>query len=111
MLWEDFQEACKLQVKTSTADGQGGFVTSLADGDSFDASIVKKTSPEERVAEKRGVLATYIVTTATKMLLYNNIFKRVSDGKLFRVTSNYTDSKPPAMASFDFYQVTAEEYE
>jgi hypothetical protein len=110
VLWEDFKQQCKMQTKTSVADGQGGFVVTFTDGDTFDASIVKNSSPQERVAEKQGVSATYTVTTPEKQLHYYDIFKRVSDGKLFRVTSNFEDSRPPERASFGFYQVTAEEY-
>ena len=37
--------------------------------------------------------------------------KRVSDGKVFRVTSDGDDVITPPFATFSFHQVTAEEWE
>ena len=54
---------------------------------------------------------TYTVTVPYNVKLeYNNLFKRVEDGKIFRVTSDSVDVKTPSVATFSFKQVTAEEY-
>lgn len=110
-LWEEFQEICTMKNKNSVPDGQGGFNTVWSDGASFMAAITKDTSVEAMIAEKQGVTALYTITTSTSSRLeYHDVFKRNSDGTIFRVTSNYNDTKPPKRASFSFYQVTAEEW-
>ena len=43
------------------------------------------------------------------MLSYNDIFKRKSDGKIFRVTSDGDDKYTPDSAILNMRQVTAEE--
>ena len=66
---------------------------------------------QARTAEKQGVTALYTVTTRKAMnLQYHDIFRRSSDNKVFRVTSDGDDKKTPASASLDIRQVSAEEY-
>ena len=78
----------------------------------FDAAIVKDTSLEARIAEKEGLTNTYTVTTSPNAALeFHDVFKRVRDGQVFRVTSNGDDVRPPSVATFDFEQVSAEEWE
>ena len=97
---------------TSVSDGQGGITTTWSDGETFEAAIVKNTTAAERIAEKQGVKASYTITTpSTVSLKFHDIFKRNSDSKLFIVTSDATDSKPPAVATFEFNQVNAEEWD
>ena len=112
MLWETFLTNCTKQSKSTVSDGQGGVVTTWATGDTFKAAIVKNSTAVERVAEKQGVKASYTVTTpADVMLQFHDIFKRNADNKMFIVTSNSVDSKPPQVASFAFNQVSAEEWD
>lgn len=111
-LWEEFQEICTMKNKTTVADGQGGFITTWENGAEFMAAVVKSNSIEARIAEKQGVTEVYTVTTnTTAQLEYHDVFMRNSDGKLFRVTSNFRDTQPPKSSSFKFYQVTAEAWE
>ncbi len=44
-------------------------------------------------------------------LEYHEVFKRLRDGKFFRVTSDGDDKHTPASASLNMRQVTAEEWE
>ncbi|MBR4266485.1 MAG: hypothetical protein IKQ46_10575 [Bacteroidales bacterium] len=111
MLWENFLTDCITQIKSTVSDGQGGVTTSWEDGTTFTAAIVKDTSTADRIAEKQGVTASYTVTTpVTTLLKFHDIFKRKSDNKLFIVTSDYIDTKPPNCASFEFWQVSAKEW-
>ena len=41
---------------------------------------------------------------------YHSVFKRLSDGRVFRVTSNPQDKQTPMGATFSFAYVTAEEW-
>jgi hypothetical protein len=51
------------------------------------------------------------VTTPKAMnLQYHDVFRRVEDGKIFRVTSDGDDNATPSRSTFQVRQVTAEEY-
>lgn len=110
-LLEDALEKCVMLDKTTVADGYGGYISSYAEGASFNAAIVFDTSMEARLAERQGVKSLYTVTTSRAMnLQYHDIFKRVSDGKIFRVTSDGDDKFTPPSTALDMRQVTAEEW-
>lgn len=110
-LLSDAMETCVKLNKQTTSDGYGGYIDSWTDGAEFDAAIVFNTSMEARVGEKQGVTSLYTVTTPKSLTLeYHDIFRRVSDGKIFRVTSDGDDSYTPSSATLDMRQVTAEEY-
>ena len=66
---------------------------------------------EARVADKQGVTSLYTVTTRKNMTLeYHDVFRRIRDGKIFRVTSDGDDKHTPASANLNMRQVTAEEW-
>ena len=112
MLWETFFTDCTTQTKTTVSDGQGGVTATWANGSTFKAAIVKNMTAFERIAEKQGVKASYTITTPTTTTLkFHDVFKRDSDSKKFIVMSNAVDSQPPNVSSFQFNQVTAEEFE
>ena len=53
----------------------------------------------------------YTVTTTRALTLeYHDVFKRLKDGKIFRVTSDGDDKYTPKSATLDMRQVSAEEY-
>lgn len=98
--------------KTTTPDGVGGFNIAYVDGADFKAAIVFDTSMEARIGEKQGVTNLYTVTTRKHInLQYHDIFRRSSDNKIFRVTSDGDDNKTPVSAGLNMRQVTAEEFE
>jgi SPP1 family predicted phage head-tail adaptor len=110
-LIDSFKTECKLMEKTRTPDGEGGSITEWVEGTPFMAAVVFNNSLEARAAEKQGVTNLYTVTTDKNTSLeYHDVFKRVSDGKIFRVTSDGDDAKTPDVATFAFSQVSAEEW-
>lgn len=110
-LIEEFKTPCVMLEKTRVPDGEGGFITSWAEGAEFNAAVVFDSSLEARTAEQQGVSSLYTVTTAKNAKLeYHDVFKRLSDGKIFRVTSDGDDKQTPERATFQFAQVTAEEW-
>lgn len=110
-LLSDAMEDCVLLDKRTAPDGYGGYVTTWTDGAGFKSAIVLDTSMEARVGEKQGVTALYTVTTSKALnLQYHDVFRRVSDGKVFRVTSDGDDKKTPKAASLNMRQVSAEEW-
>lgn len=97
--------------KVRQSDGEGGFITAWNEGEPFKAAITFDTSIQARTAEKQGVTSLYTVTTRKSVVLeYHDVFKRKSDGKIFRVTSDGDDKFTPTSASLNMRQVTAEEW-
>lgn len=103
---------CVMLDKRTVADGYGGYVTSWVDGAEFQAAIVLDNSIQARIAEKQGVTALYTITTNKIInLQYHDVFRRSSDNKVFRVTSDGDDKTTPASAALNMRQVSAEEWE
>lgn len=110
-LLSEAMEACNYIDKTTRNDGYGGVETVWNEGADFDAAIVLDTSLEAKVAEKQGVTGFYTITTKKNInLQYHDVFRRKSDGKVFRVTSKGDDNHTPASAGLDMRQVSAEEW-
>lgn len=110
-LIDDFKASCVMIDKKRIPDGEGGFNTAWTEGAQFQAAITFDSSIEARIAEKQGVTSLYTITTDRNAKLeYHDVFKRISDGKIFRVTSDGDDIQTPHRASFQFSQVTAEEW-
>lgn len=110
-LIDDFMDKCIMLNKITTADGYGGYIITWTDGAEFDAAITFDTSMQARTADKAGVTSLYTVTTSRALTLeYHDVFRRVRDGKVFRVTSDGDDKFTPASATLDMRQVTAEEW-
>lgn len=110
-LLEEAKDKCVILDKKRVPDGEGGFITEWTEGAEFKAAIVFNTSMEARLAEKQGVTSLYTVTISRNaMLEYHDVFRRLKDGKIFRVTSDGDDSYTPASTDLDMRQVTCEEY-
>lgn len=110
-LLSEAYEALTMIDKKTVEDGRGGVETKWIDGAKFEGACVLDSSMQARIAEKDGVTALYTVTTSRAInLQYHDIFRRESDGKIFRVTSDGDDNKTPKSASLDMRQVTAEEW-
>lgn len=109
-LLDESMENCIMMDKTTVSDGYGGYTTTWKEGATISAAVVLDNSIEARMADKQGVTALYTVTTRKGInLQYHDIFKRVRDGKLFRVTSDGDDKATPASAGLNMRQVSAEE--
>lgn len=102
---------CVFLNKTVDEDGYGGYTTVWKEGAQFKAAITFDTSIEARTAEKQGVTSLYTVTTRKDLTLeYHDVFRRIKDGKIFRVTSDGDDKFTPDSAGLNMRQVTAEEW-
>ena len=110
-LLDENMENCIRMNKVTVDDGYGGETTQWVDGATFKAAIVFDTSIESRIAQAQGVTSRYTVTISRdRMLEYHDVFRRLSDGKIFRVTSDGDDKYTPRSATLDMRQVTAEEF-
>lgn len=98
-LLDEVMQDCVLMNKTSMPDGFGESLDSWNESDfTFKAAILSDVSVQQDIENM------YIVTTSKRMRLnYNDVFKRLWDGKLFRVTGD-------VCSAFDLSQYTAEEY-
>lgn len=110
-LLTESMERCVFLNKTKTDDGYGGYVTTWTEGAEFECAITFDTSIEARNAEHAGVTSLYTVTTNKGLTLeYHDVFKRLRDNKIFRVTSDGDDKYTPKSATLNMRQVTAEEF-
>ena len=105
-------EECVFLNKTHTNDAYGGFKPAYSDGIHFMAAIGKESSPVMQVAEKQGLTEAFTVVVNKGMQLdFHDVFRRVSDGSIFRVTSKTTDSTAHPASTVKIAVVTAERWE
>ena len=103
---------CELIEVTKVSDGEGGNINTYTVKSTFPASITTTNRTQGRAAEERVPITTYNITTpADIQLKYHDVIRRVDDGKVFRITSNWYDMKTPPSSTFQFTQVTGEEWE
>lgn len=111
MLWQRMAEMCRFVQRISVPDGEGGSVSSWCDGDPFPASIVRESTDRVRVAESDSASSAYTVTVSRDVpLCFHAVFRRLSDGAVFRVISRGSDNCTPDVASFSFQNVKAERW-
>lgn len=111
-LLEEAMFECVMLNKQTKPDGYGGINTVWTDGAAFTAAIRFDTSMEARIGEKQGVTSLYTIITKKNIKLeYHDVFRRISDEKIFRVTSDGDDKYTPESATLDMRVVTAEEWE
>lgn len=110
-LLDNAMELCTMLDKSTVPDGYGGFVPTWSDGAEFNAAITLDSSILAKIGESQGVTGLYTVTTRKSVTLeFHDVFRRESDGKVFRVTSDGHDNKTPNGAHLDMRQVSAEEW-
>ena len=86
-LLDEAMETCVFLNKQREKDGYGGYKTVWTEGADFKAAIVFDTSIEARLAQVQGVYSLYTVTTQRDLVLeYNEVFRRVGDGKMCLVS-------------------------
>lgn len=111
-LLDSMMESCVMLDRTTSNDGVFGIVYTWRSGAEFDAVIIKDTSIQARMAEKQDVKEVYTVVTQKGFGLgYHDVFKRLSDGTIFRVTSNQKDSEAPEASTVKIGKVAAERWE
>lgn len=110
-LIEHMMTPCVLIDKIRTDDGEGGFFVSYKDGARFEAAVICDTSMTARKAEADGVTNIYTVTTKRSVALeYHDLFRRLSDGRVFRVTNDSSDKVSPNVGTLDIRQCSAERW-
>lgn len=99
-LLESMMDACVMMDKTTVSDGMGGIVSVWVEGAEFQAYVRKESAIEVAIAEQSGAKEVFtVVVPMTVSLEYHDVFKRVRDGAIFRLTSNTLDGETSQMAS------------
>lgn len=111
MLIDGMMEKCRIMNKVRQDDPYGSETVGWSDGTTFDATIIKNTTTDAVIAEKQGIKEIFTVVIRKGFSLgFHDVFKRVSDGEIFRVTSNVKDSEAPNASTVKIAKVTAEKW-
>jgi hypothetical protein len=109
-LLDEAKEQCVMLDRQSRSDGRGGIIYNWTDGADFSACIYLENSLNQMIAEAQGVKGVYQITVDKAIrLAFNDVFRRVSDGRTFRVTSR-DDNETPDSAALNMRVVRAEDY-
>lgn len=111
-LLDAVNQKCQLYERQTVPDGYGGYTTVWRASVTFDAAMSADQSLQGEVAQAQGVTAIYTVLTGREInLQYHDVFRRIEDGKVFRVTSDGDDVKTPRSSALNLRSVRAEEWE
>lgn len=98
--------------KTTANDGFGGFSEVWVEGATFDAFVRKESAPEITIAEQQGVREVFtLVVPKGIMLGYHDVIRRVSDGSVFRLTSNVADDAAHPSSTISIAKASCERWE
>ena len=96
--------------KAIVDDGEGGQITVWTAGLKFMAAVTLDDTTEMLIAKAQGIKGAYSVTTSRSVRLpYHTVFRRVSDGKIYRIVTD-DEFAPPATSSLDIRGNRAEEF-
>lgn len=110
-LLENAYENFTIINKSTVDDGYGGITTVWSDGATIKGVMVLDSSTQMKIAQAAGVTSIYTLTVKKSVLLdFHTILRRVSDNKIFRLTSDTDDKKTPDPVSLDMRQYSAEEW-
>ena len=111
MLLDSMMENCLIMNRIRVDDDFGGYSETWTEGASFKAAIIKNNTTEAQIAEKQGIEELFTVVTAKGFdLSFHDVFKRASDGAIFRITSNVKDSEAPDASTVKIAKTTAEKW-
>ena len=110
-LLTQMMDDCRILNRVRTDDPYGGYSETWTEGASFMAAIAKNSSPEQQIAEKQGISEAFTVVVPESFQLdYHDVFKRMKDGSIFRVTSKTQDSTAHPASTVRIAKVTAERW-
>lgn len=111
-LVENAMEKSYIMDKTTTLDSYGSVKTVWKEGAEIMVAYSFNSSIEARIASQQGVNNRFTLLTKKAVVLqFQDVVKRSSDGKYFRVTSDGKDNRTPETAGLDLRAVEAEEWE
>lgn len=103
---------CVIVNRATVDDGYGGYKITWTDGATFKAAISRDESTAGLTAQAQGVKDIYTVMTDKAInLQFHEVFRRKSDGKIFRCTTKGDDNVTPSTSQMNLRSVRAEEWE
>lgn len=110
-LLEQAYEPLTIINRLTVNDGYGGTETVWDDGATINGALVFNNSNLAKIAQSLGSMASYTLTVKKDIDLdFHEVFRRESDGKIFRITSNSDDNKTPKSAGLNMRQYDVEEF-
>lgn len=92
-------------------DGEGGVSTVWNAAGYFYAAVNQISSTRRVNAERYEATNMYAVTVdANTALPFGGVFKRLSDGKTFRLVTDGSDKRTPETSALNIRRATAEEW-
>lgn len=111
-LLDEFRSACRVLNKVRESDGMGGYRVTWQEGVEFSAAFEYMGSAETIIAEKQGTARTYRIYVPRSLSLdYHDVFRRISDGAVFRVTNVGVDRQTPSTTALDLRLIECERWE
>lgn len=111
-LLTSMMEPYVMMDKRTVDDPTGGYNTVWVEGATFDAYVRKESAPEITVAEQQGVKEMFTVVVPKGVELeYHDVFKRISDGEVFRLTSLTLDAAAPQASTVSIAKANCERWE
>lgn len=111
-LLESMYEPYVMMDKVSVDDDVGTFKYTWVEGATFNGYVKKVNAPEVTIAEQQGVNELFIVIVPKPVPLeYHDVFKRLSDGAVFRMTSLTLDDAAPAASTVQIAKGNCERWE
>jgi hypothetical protein len=94
-LLDDFSHSCIIMDKLTKPDGEGGYATEWREGAEFANYVALDSS-----LEAQGVASVYTgIVRKDVPIEYGSVYKDVTTGAYFRVTSRPEEKQAPASAS------------
>lgn len=110
-LLDTMMDECVMLDKSTVSDGMGGFVPTWVEGATFKAFVRKESAPEITVAEQQGVKEVFTVVVPKGVPLeYHDVFRRLSDNAVFRLTSNVADDMAPNASTVPIAKANCERW-
>jgi len=110
-LLDEMRDSCVMMDKRTVPDGMGGFTIVWTEGATFDATVIKDNSTEAVVGQQQGMNELFTVVVNKSIALdYHDVFRRLSDGQTFRLTSSTLDSAAPERSTVPIAKATCERW-
>jgi hypothetical protein len=110
-LLDSMAEECRYMNHIREDDEVGSSVEYWTEGSKFLAAIIKDATTEAIIAEREGIKEIFTVVVKKGVALdFHDVFKRVSDGQIFRVTGTTADNAAPEASTVRIAKVTAEKW-
>ncbi len=97
---------------TNASDGLGGFTETINVIENIKGVICRSSNKDIRIAEQLNNRSIYVLYTYKGSSVdYKKLVRRVSDNRIFKITSLAGDKKTPSLAGLNIEKFECEIYE